>query len=181
MRFVVTGEWKRNDLLLIILLLFLIYTLLFWVTNWILYFQKMGLDPTSVAHYYRGDPEAEFGQPARPLASLAELSHFHLFAMGILVMTLTHLLLFLPTSLRVKGSLILVAFLSALLDEGSNWLVRFVHPGFAWLKVASFLIFQIALLGIIVALFVGVLHPGRNAYTEGEEHGRRMNGGWNPS
>lgn len=166
MRFVVTGEWSRNHLLRLILFFFLIYILLFWITNWVLYFQKMNLNPASVVSYYRGDPQAEFGQPPRPLGALAETSHFHLFAMGVLVMTLTHLILFLPVSVRLKGSLTLVTFLSALLCEGSSWLVRFVHPGFAWLKVGSFLVLQLSLFGLLVALLVGVLRPGRNAYAE---------------
>ena len=94
------------------------------------------------------------------------MAHFHLFAMGMLVMTLTHLLLFLPLAPRIKGALVLTAFGSALADEGAGWLVRFVHPAFASLKVASFLILQASLLLILVALFRGVLRPGRNAYAE---------------
>jgi len=166
LRYIVTGEWKRNQLLRLILFFFLVYILFFWGTNWVLYFQKMNLNPASVVSHYRGDPQAEFGQPPRPLGALAETSHFHLFAMGVLVMTLTHLVLFLPVSYRVKGSLTLVTFLSALFNEGSNWLVRFVHPGFAWLKVGSFLVLQIALLGLLAALMVGVLRPGRNGYSD---------------
>ncbi|MCK5620509.1 MAG: hypothetical protein KAJ17_13970, partial [Candidatus Krumholzibacteria bacterium] len=72
MRFVVTGEWSHNHLLRLILFFFLIYILLFWITNWVLYFQKMNLNPASVVSYYRGDPQAEFGQPPRPLGALAE-------------------------------------------------------------------------------------------------------------
>ena len=48
MRFVVTGEWGRNGLLRLVLLLFLVYVAFFWLTNWLLYFQKMDLDPSSV-------------------------------------------------------------------------------------------------------------------------------------
>lgn len=168
MRFNVTGEWGRNDLLRLVLTLFLVYVLLFWVTNWILYFQKMTLNPASVVTYYLGDPANEFGQPARPLGALAEVAHFHLFAMGLLVMTLTHLLLFLPISPRTKATLVIIAFTSALVDEGAGWLVRYVHPAFAWLKVAGFLALQTSLFGLVTALFVGVLRPGRNAYTDGE-------------
>ena len=166
MRFVVTGEWDRNGLLRLILLLFLVYVFLFWLTNWVLWFQKMDWTLESIRVYYRGDPSAEFGRPARPLGALAEVAHFHLFAMGILVMTLTHLLLFLPVSLRVKGTLVVAAFGSALLDEAGGWLVRFVHPDFALLKLIGFLSLQLSLLGLCVALFVGVLRPGRNAYAD---------------
>jgi hypothetical protein len=172
LRFVVTGEWKRHQLLRLILFFFLVYVLLFWVTNWIIYFQKMSLDPASVISYYRGDAEMEFGRPARPLGALAETSHFHLFAMGMLVMTLTHLVLFLPVSFRVKGTLTLVTFLSALFAEGSSWLIRYVHPSFAWLKIVSFLVLQTSLLGLVMALLASVVRPGRNAYSESNGSGR---------
>lgn len=168
MRFVVTGEWSRNDLLRLILFLFLVFVLLFWVTNWLLYFQNMTLDPASVVKYYRGDPAAEFGQPPRPLGALAEVSHFHLFSMGLLVMTLTHLLLFLPVSTSIKATLVMIAFSAALVDEGSGWLVRYVHPMFATVKVAGFLLLQASLLGLTIALVVGLLRPGRNAYADSE-------------
>lgn len=164
MRFVVTGEWNKNDLLRLVLSLFLVYVALFWITNWMLYFQKMTLDPASVVTYYRGDPSVEFGRPARPLGALAEVAHFHLFAMGMLVMTLTHLLLFLPIANRVKATLVVVAFASALLDEGAGWLVRYAHPGFAALKVGAFLTFQATLLGLLVAIVKGVASPARNSY-----------------
>ena len=181
MRFVVTGEWRRHHLLRLILFFFLVYMLLFWVTNWILYFQSMSLDPESVIEHFRGNADMEFGRPPRPLGAIAESSHFHLFAMGMLVMTLTHLVLFLTVSFRVKGSLTFVTFLSALFTEGSNWLVRYVHPAFAWLKIASFLVLQIALLGLLIALLVGVIRPGRNAYSESNGRRQTAMNGWNPS
>jgi hypothetical protein len=181
LRYVITGEWNRNQLLRLVLFFFLVFILFFWVTNWLMYFSKMSLDPASVLSYYRGDPENEFGQPPRPLSALAETSHFHLFAMGVLVMTLTHLVLFLPVPGRVKATLTLITFLSALLDEGSIWLIRYVHPAFAWLKVASFLVLQTALLGLLVALFIGVTRPARNAYADHDRGRRQPPGGWNPS
>jgi hypothetical protein len=168
MRFTVTGEWGRNDLLRLVLLMFLVFVTLFWITNWVLWFQKMTLAPSSVVSYFRGDPTAEFGQPRRPLGAMAEVSHFHLFAMGMLVMTLTHLLLFLPTSRSAKVWMVSVAFGSALLDEASSWAVRFLHPAFAWVKVGAFLLLQASLLAAIVALLWGVLRPVRNAYADTE-------------
>lgn len=168
MRFVVTGEWNKNAMLRMVLMFFLVYVLFFWATNWAVWLTKMDLTPDSVATYYLGDPEAEFGQPPRPVASLAEQSHFHLFAMGILVMTLTHLLLFLPTALKIKATLIGLTFGSALLVEACSWLIRFVGPGFAWLKIASFLVLQASLLGLVIALMIGVARPARNAYRDSE-------------
>jgi hypothetical protein len=76
----------------------------------------------------------------------------HLFAMGMLLMVLTHLLLVLPASARVKSVLVAVTFATALLNELSNWLVRFIHAGFAYVKVASFLAMEVSLLALIVIL-----------------------------
>lgn len=126
----------------------------------------MGLNPQSVIRYYRGD-ESQFLQP-RSLRGLAETAHFHMFAMGVLVLTLTHLLLFLPMSLRLKGSLVVMTFATALLEEGSGWLVRFVHPQFAWLKVGSFLALQMSLAGLLGLILWGIARPQRNGYRDSE-------------
>lgn len=149
MRFFVTGEWSRNRLLQVIVVLYAIYVGLLWFTNLGLYFAKMDLNPASVVSYYLGN-EALFTSP-RSYQGLLEVSHFHLFAMGMLLLVLTHLMLFVPLGNRWKAWLIIAPFLSALVDEGSGWLVRFGHPAFAWLKVAGFLALQASL-----ALLIGV-------------------------
>src|SRR5258706_8644113 len=139
MRFVITGEWKRNRLLRLVIFLFLVFTTLFWLTNALLYFHSMSLDPQSVVSYFLGKPD-EFGGAglARSYKVLLEISHAHLFAMGILVMTMTHLLLFVPAPGGLKALFVITTFVSALFDEASGWLVVYVHPLFAWLKVLAF-------------------------------------------
>jgi hypothetical protein len=143
----VTGEWSRNRLLQTIVILYSIYVAGLWVTNALLYFAKMSLSPASVVAYYLGD-ESRFLSP-RSYQGLLEVSHFHLFAMGMLLLVLTHLMLFVPIASRWKIWLITVPFASALLDEGASWLVRFVHPGFAWLKIAGFLLLQASLATLV--------------------------------
>ena len=167
MRFVVTGEWRLNSLLKLIIVLFLFYISLFWVTNALLYFHKMDLTYASVVEYYRGSEES-FHQP-RSYQGLLELSHFHLFSMGILILTLTHLVLFVPLCVEIKFWLILLSFVSALCNEASGWLVRFVHPLFAYLKIVSFLLLQGTLALLIIAVTVAVFINATNAYTEGKK------------
>ncbi len=150
MRFVVTGEWTRNRLLKVIVWCFLVYTLMLWLSNAGLYFSKMSLDPQSVVDYYLGNEE-RFLRP-RSVAGLLEVLHFHSFAMGILLMTLTHLVLFVPISMRTKAWGIGVAFVSGLGGELSGWGVRFVHPGFAYLKVAMFLALEGAILWLMICV-----------------------------
>ncbi|MDG2050099.1 MAG: hypothetical protein P8M78_08040 [Myxococcota bacterium] len=157
MRFVITGEWDRNRLLQVIVVLYALYVALLWVTNAMLYFQKMTLAPSSVVAYYLGD-EANY-LPARSLQGLTEVSHFHLFAVGMLLLVLTHLMLFIPVRSSLKAWLIAVPFLSGLLDEGAGWLVRFGGPEFAIVKVAGFLMLQTSLAVLVIISLWSVLTP----------------------
>jgi hypothetical protein len=152
MRFFVTGEQKRQSMLNAIVLMFLGYVILLWITNGMMYFHKMNLNPASVVEYYLGS-EQNFTQP-KSYQSLLEVTHFHLFSMGILVLTLSHLLLFTPIATPIKIWLTGLTFLSAVADEAAGWLVRFVHPGFAWFKVGAFLSLEFSLgaLAVVVTL-----------------------------
>jgi hypothetical protein len=51
----------------------------------------MDLTPGSVISYYLGS-EQDFTQP-KSYQSMLEVSHFHVFSMGLLVLTLTHLMI----------------------------------------------------------------------------------------
>lgn len=171
MRFFISAEWTRNDLLKVIVWCFLFYTLILWITNAGLYFSKMGLMPSSVIDYYRGNEE-RFLQP-RSLVGLLEMLHFHSFAMGILLLTLTHLLLFVPLSMRIKAWGIATAFASGVTGELAGWAVRFLHPAFSWLKIASFLVLEgvILWLMLIVARAL-VLGLPSNYEQSGERNAR---------
>lgn len=164
MRFVITGEWRKNRLLRLIILWFLLYSIGLWITNALLYFNQMGLTYESVVTYYRGSEE-QFLLP-RSYKVLLEISHFHLLAMGIFILTLAHLFLFVPLPPRLKFWLITLAFFSALSDEAAGWLTRFVHPLFAYYKIGAFLLLQATLGALIVAVAFAVLSNARNAYTD---------------
>lgn len=165
MRFVVTAEWRENHLLRLILAGFLVFVALLWLTNGLLFFSQMSLTPASIANFYRGS-EAAFTQP-RSFKVLLEISHFHLFAMGILVLTMTHLVLFAPIAISTKAWLIVASFVGALADEAAGWLVRFVHPGFAWLKIAGFLALQGSLAIMIAIVAWAVWKTPPNGYRGG--------------
>ena len=150
MRVLQSGGFQNNPFMRLTLALTLLLLAGFTVTNFLLYFSKMDLSPGSVVSYYNGSEE-EFRQP-RSYQSMLEVTHSHLAVMALVVLLLTHLLIFAPYSSRGKIAFISVAFLSALFSEASSWLVRFVHPDFAWLKVLSFLALQLSLVFLLFSL-----------------------------
>lgn len=155
MRFFVTGEQNRQLMLNAVVLLFLGYIALFWISNGLMYFHKMGLTAQSVVEYYLGSPE-KFTQP-KSYQSLLEVTHFHLFSMGMLVVTLAHLVLFtsLPTLLKVW--LTGMTFFGAVADEAGGWLVRFAHPAFAYFKIGAFLLLELSLAILIIVVSLSLL------------------------
>ncbi len=159
MRFFVSGEHYRKALLNACILLFLGYIVLFAVSAALMYFHHMDLTPASVVSYYLGN-EAEF-RPPRSYESLLEVSHFHLFAQGMLVLTLVHLLLMTELSVWLKVSLGGMSFASAVANEAAGWLVRFVHPAFAWVKVGTFLVLEFSLIALIVCVGVSLVRHSR--------------------
>ena len=165
MRFVITGEWTRNRLLQLIVSLYAFYVAGLWLTNALLYFNKMNLTPVSVVDYYLGSEE-RFLSP-RSYQGLLEVSHFHLFAMGLLLLVLTHLMLFVPLRNRTKAWLIVVPFFSALLDEGAGWLVRYASPHFAYAKIAGFLLLEASLAVLVTVTLCSVFAGSQHNYDGG--------------
>jgi hypothetical protein len=152
MRYMQSGGFQNNPFMRLTLGLTLVLLLGFTATNFMLYFAKMDLSPASVVSYYNGNEE-EF-RPARTYQSMLEVTHGHLAMMALVMLLLTHLVIFAPFSRGRKVAIILAAFGSSLLSEASGWLVRFVDPAFALLKVASFLVLQASLLFLLGALAV---------------------------
>lgn len=145
-----TGGFQQNPLMRLTLFWTLLFAGGLWVTNAAMYLSRMSLRPASVQVYYLGDA-AEYSQP-RSAASLLEVSHAHLATMGVMILLLTHLVIFAPWDDRVKKGLIAAGFGSAFLGEACGWLVRFASPHFAVLKVACFLTFQATLAVLIWGL-----------------------------
>lgn len=97
---------------------------------------------------------------------MLEVAHFHLFAMGVLVLTLVHLMFFAPLSTRAKQFWMWTPFLFAVGDEGAGWLVRFVSPLFAYLKIATFIGLEPSLAGVIGITLWSLASDRRSSYAE---------------
>ncbi|KJV06110.1 hypothetical protein [Methylocucumis oryzae] len=155
MRYFVSGEQQRKRLLNTLVLLFLAYIVLLWLSIGLMYFHRMELTPESVIAYYLGSEE-QFTQP-RSYEGMLEVSHFHLFAMGMLAVTLTHLMLMTEFSIPLKIWLSITIYFSAIGDEAAGWLVRFVHPYFAYFKIAMFITLETSLATLLIAVIYSLI------------------------
>lgn len=151
MKFLLNGGFNNNRLLQIILVFTLIYITILWVTNMLLYVEKIGFTYTSVVDYYLGSEE-EFKNPIS-YRGLLEVTHFHLFVFAMALLLMNHLTVFTNLPYFLKLSLIILSFLSGFGDMGAGWLIRFVSPSFAYLKIGSFIVFQITFLILIFFSF----------------------------
>jgi hypothetical protein len=77
--------------------------------------------------------------------------------MGMLIVTLTHLMLMTDFSVRLKIWLSSLTYLSALADEAGGWLVRFVHPLFAYFKIAAFLMLELSLAALLCVVIFSLI------------------------
>ena len=159
MKYMQDGGFQNHPLMRLTVGLTLALLLAFWVTNLGIYFSRMDLRPSSVVAYYNGSEE-DFRAP-RSAASMIETAHTHLPMMGIVLLFLTHLAVFTPLPRNAKVGLVVATFVSAVLEEGAGFLVRFVSPSFAPLKVAGFLGLQASILFLLGALGVFLLRAAR--------------------
>ncbi|MFQ5674561.1 MAG: hypothetical protein ACE5G1_01580, partial [bacterium] len=167
MKYMHTGGFQNHPLMRLTILFALLFLTAFWITNFALYFSKMNLTPQSVRDYYLGSEE-HFKMP-RTYGSMLEVTHAHLPMMALVILLLTHLVIFTPYSFKTKATFIVAGFLFALLNEAAGWLVRFVSPGFAALKVAGFLGLQGVFGYLIVALTLFMTRGRRSDQHPGAE------------
>ena len=151
MKFLTKGDFNNSRLLQIILVFTLVYVLLLWVTNLLLYSERIGFTYDVIVNYYLGSEE-EFKNPVSYIG-LLEATHWHLFVFAMSLLLVNHLTVFSNLNQFLKLFLIIVSFLSGLGDMSAGWLIRFMSPSFAYLKLWSFIAFQISFLILLVFSF----------------------------
>ena len=151
MKFLADGKINSNRLLQITLFFTLLYVLLLWITNILIFTEKMGFNYESVSEYYVGSEE-NFRNPFS-YTGLLEMTHIHLFLFAMALLLVNHLTIFSRLPQFAKLLLILISFTAGLSDIGSGWFIRYISPSFAYLKIASFVIFQISFFFLILSSF----------------------------
>ncbi len=159
MRVMVTGPAPR-PLTRTIMVFFYGYFCLHWGTGILMFREKLGFSYASVVRYYLGDPDM-FMNP-RSFQGLLEVTHFHLFAMGLFFVVFTHLLLFTGYAQGIKRLLVWLLGLALAGDMAAGWLVRYLAESFAWLKLGSFWLLQTSSLLLFAGLLYALLRSRRS-------------------
>jgi hypothetical protein len=95
---------------------------------------------------------------------MLEEAHFHFFSMAVILVTLNHLILFTALGNVWKLLLVVSSFLSALGDIAAGWLIRYVSPDFAYLKIVSVIVLQVSLAALMVITIWFVYSASKNSY-----------------
>ncbi len=151
MKYLVDGNFNNSRLLQITLIFTLLFVLLLWITNVLIFIEKMGFSYESVSEYYVGSEE-NFRNPFS-YTGLLEMTHIHLFLFAMALLLVNHLTVFSRIPQFAKLLLIVFSFSAGLSDISSGWFIRYVSPSFTYLKIASFVIFQISFLFLILSSF----------------------------
>lgn len=115
--------------------LFLLFVLFGYGSIVLFFSTKTGWTPGALVRYYRGD-EAAMIYP-KSFGELWEITHFHLFSVPILFLVLAHLFMMTHWRPRDKALVLVGAFVAIVADLVSPWLIRYLAPGFAILKVVA--------------------------------------------
>ncbi|MCS7284451.1 MAG: hypothetical protein NZ527_01925 [Hydrogenobacter thermophilus] len=142
--FLFMGEDKASGTsnIKLVLFLFSLFLLLFTFVNFLVFSSKMGFTFESVKSYYLGNPQI-FAKP-KTFEGMFKVFHPHLLSMAFYSLAVAHLLLFINSKGRFWLGLSL--FVLSFLDNLAGFLVRFVHPQLAILKMLIFLLLQAVLL-----------------------------------
>ena len=126
-----------------------------------LFFEKYSLNPEHIAELIRGNEE-KFLNPKSVLGIL-EIQVPHLIAISLTTFVILHFFYFTKINL-FRVLLSVLVFLAGILDILSNLLILKISPIFSYLKIFSFLIFEIG-------LFIAIVLIGLSSYS----HLRKQN------
>jgi hypothetical protein len=120
---------------------------------------RIGVTPAAIATYYRGG-ESEMSFP-KQFWQLAEVIHFHLFSISVVLLILSHLLAATPLPARARLGVIGATSAGAFLDLCAPWAVRYLSGAFAWALLAAWLLLGGGMLCMLGVSLVSLWGPER--------------------
>ena len=136
---------------------FLVFSLLLILSGVLLFEYKIGFSVEQISSYYLGD-EDKFINP-QTSASILKITTPHIFAFGLFIMVLLHFLIFTKKrSSKTLKAVIYLTFLSAILELLSPFGIINNIEFFAYVKLLSFIIFDLLVLFSSWLLFRSIVY-----------------------
>lgn len=115
---------------------FLIFALVGHLSFLLISIYRVGPTYAAIIRHYRGEGEMAF---PKEFLELLEVTHFHAYIEGIVLLVLAHLFVAAPISRRVKWGVIGLAFGCTFLDLLSPWLIRYSRPEAAYGQIFAWI------------------------------------------
>ncbi|MCD6190218.1 MAG: hypothetical protein J7K14_01580 [Sulfurimonas sp.] len=136
---------------------FLVFSLLLILSGVLLFEYKIGFSVEQISSYYLGD-EDKFINP-QTSSSILKIITPHIFAFGLFIMVLLHFLIFTKKrSSKTLKAVIYLTFLSAILELLSPFGIINNIEFFAYVKLLSFIIFELLVLFSSWLLFRSIVY-----------------------
>ncbi len=110
---------------------------------------RVGPGFQEIVRHYLGAEGTEIAFP-KEFVEILEITHFHAYIEGILLLVLTHLFVAIPLSKRVKGWVIGLSYGSTLLDLIAPWAIRYLSPYAAIGQIAAWIGMGISYLPLMI-------------------------------
>ncbi|MBW7957317.1 MAG: hypothetical protein H3C68_05420 [Deltaproteobacteria bacterium] len=154
MKYLKNGEAPQGKLLKTVLFAGLLYLAFSHLAGLVIHADRIGWSYHGVVSHYLGSEEA-FKNPVS-FQGLLEITHMHMFAMGIAILLAGHLAAAMPIPAFAKYLLVLMPIASGLSDALSGWLIVYVSEKFAYLKIASLTLFEVSFALLLIAAFLSL-------------------------
>jgi len=135
------GNWldSASDEIRVIYSLFLVFALIGHLTFVLIAVQRVGPGFTHIVQHYRGGEGSESMAFPKEYIELLEVTHFHAYIEGIVLLVLAHLFVAIPLSQSLKWGIIGLAFGSTFLDLLSPWMIRYLTPYAAFGQIGAWI------------------------------------------
>jgi len=111
--------------------LFLVFALVGHLSFVLISIERVGPGITDILRHYRGSEGEEIAFP-KEFIELLEVTHFHAYIEGVVLLVLTHLFIAVPLTRTVKMAVIIASFVSTFLDLIAPWAIRYLPQSAAW-------------------------------------------------
>jgi hypothetical protein len=144
---------------------FLGFMLAGYFLNLVMTISTIGLTYGSIVSYYLGS-KTELAFP-KTYRYLLEVSHFHLFIMPLILLTVSHLFLFTSWPARRQTPFIVAAFVAMGGQVLLPWLIRYGHRSFALLKTPTDIVMTVSFVTMAGLPLLEMWRPNKQLHKTG--------------